>query len=336
MVDIKQIFAGKQRGASSIIYNTDDIDFSPFAFVLNVKQLVDTDHIEIAPGYTLRQARESETEYIKEFLLGKFGEIASMGVWESRPTSSGKQQNLPKSDWRYFVVEFGNDDPDLDLLESALTLARSGIDIGFAKIRVDIQGLVRPACLYRTPSLFQSLLALNLAGAEREKLMQSLGAVDGQEISGTIKRMARHDHAVLDLSRVVSLLIEIKDLPRFSPLQVLGYFAILESVLTHHPDPNDRYKSTTRQITHKLALLNRRWSPALDYSQFGGASHEKIWTKMYAYRSSIAHGRKPDFASPLALLKSADAANELIGSAVRRTISQAYMEPQLIADLHSV
>lgn len=131
-------------------------------------------------------------------------------------------------------------------------------------------------------------------------------------------------------------MLELKDLPRFSPLQILGYFAILESVLTHQPNPDDRYESITRQITQELALLNRRWQPALDYSLLGGASHEKIWTKMYAHRSSIAHGRKPDFKSQLALLKNAATANALIRDTVKRALCQAYIEPLLVGDLHNV
>ena len=75
---------------------------------------------------------------------------------------------------------------------------------------------------------------------------------------------------------------------------------------------------------------------ALDYSRFGGASHEKIWTKMYGYRSAIAQGRKPDFKTQLALLKTADAANDLVRDTVQKTIRHAYAEPQLVADLHNV
>jgi hypothetical protein len=336
MIDIEQIFRNTRPGDCRIIYNNKDIDFRPFAFVLNVKQLIEEERIEIAPGYMLRRAQKSEIDYIKEFLKERFGTESRTAIRQNRPIASGKEPKLPKRLWRYFVIEFGNDDPNLDLLEAALTVAPAGLDIGFAKIRVDLKGVVRPACLYRAPSLFQSLSALNLAGADRDKLMQSLGKAEGDQIHDIFQHMARHDHTIMDLSGVVELLLELKDLPRFSPLQILGYFAILESVLTHQPNPDDRYESITRQITQKLALLNRRWQPALDYSSLGGASHEKIWTKMYAYRSSIAHGRKPDFKSQLALLKNADAANALIRDAVKKAICQAYLEPRLVGDLHNV
>jgi hypothetical protein len=336
MMNIDQIFGGMRRGSGIFLYNNEEIDFRPFAFVLNVKNLIDDSPIELAPDCTLRRAQKSEVEYIKEFITKEFGRASSTAIWETRPTASGKQAKLPKKLWRYFVIEFGNDDPKLDLLEAALTVAPVSLDIGFAKLRVDLKGVIRPACLYRAPSLFQSLSTLDSAGADRDDLMKSLGKTEGEQIQEIFLRMAAHAPATLDLSQVVELLMELKDLPRFSPLQILGYFAILESVLTHQPNPDDRYESITRQITQKLALLNKRWHPALDYSRFGGASHEKIWTKMYAYRSAIAHGRRPDFKSPLALLKDADSANALIQDVVKKTICQAYAEPQLLGDLHNV
>lgn len=117
------------------------------------------------------------------------------------------------------------------------------------------------------------------------------------------------------------------DVPRFSPLQILGYFAVLESILTHAPNPDDRYDSITRQIKQKLALLNGRWRPPLDYSAFSGLSHDKVWSKMYAYRSAIAHGATPNFDGELSALGKAENSNVLISEAVRKTICQALEEP---------
>ena len=215
-------------------------------------------------------------------------------------------------------------------------MAPSSLDIGFAKIKVNVGGVIRPACLYHAPSLYQSISALYLANTGRDKLLLSVGSAEGSHINDVFRLMAEHDHGILELARVGELLLDLKDLPHFSPLQILGYFAILESVLTHQPRPDDRYDSLTRQITSKLALLNRRWNPAFDYRPLGGASHEKIWPLMYAYRSAIAHGVKLDFTKKLALLKNADVANALVIDAVKKSIRQAYVEPRLMKDLHDV
>jgi hypothetical protein len=148
--------------------------------------------------------------------------------------------------------------------------------------------------------------------------------------------LATHDNGILDLDKIFRLIFQLKDLPRFSPLQILGYFAVLESILTHAPNPEDRYDSITRQIKQKLALLNKRWNPPLDYSAFPKLSHDKVWSKMYAYRSAIAHGSTPNFAAgDLSALGKAENANLLISAAVRKTICHALEEPQLIADLQN-
>jgi hypothetical protein len=103
--------------------------------------------------------------------------------------------------------------------------------------------------------------------------------------------------------------------------------------LTHAPNPDDRYDSITRQIKQKLALLNKRWNPPLDYSAFPALSHHKVWSKMYEYRSAIAHGSTPNFVGELSALGKAEDANLLISEAVKKTIYQALKEPQLLADL---
>ena len=50
MIDLEQAFGKKRRGNSVIVYNNDEITFRPFAFVLNVRELVNTDSVAIAPG----------------------------------------------------------------------------------------------------------------------------------------------------------------------------------------------------------------------------------------------------------------------------------------------
>jgi hypothetical protein len=185
------------------------------------------------------------------------------------------------------------------------------------------------------PRLFQSLRSLAESGYWKPANIKEFTDGDGLKVNDIYKQLENFDHKILDLKTVIKLLMELKDLPAFSPLQILGYFAILESVLTHQPNPEDRYDSITRQITQKLALLNKRWSPALDYAPFGESTHDKIWSRMYGYRSAIAHGATPDFKSKLAALGSAENANFLIRDAVKKTIRQALIEPQLLADLHN-
>ena len=282
---------------------------SPFAFVLNISELVGRDAVEIIPGRIMRRANEAEIKFIKEVLESSFRNYAGGGLWETRKpkSGSGKFLKLPAKRWRYFVIELGDESREVELLESALSVASCDLDVGFILSVATLKSTVLPVCLYSPPRLFQSLSALSYAYGPSKRFTES----DAEQVRKIYSRLMAHDNSILDLDKVFKLLFELKDLPRFSPLQVLGYFSLLESILTHSPKPDDRYDSITRQIKQKLALLNKRWKPPLDYSAFAAPSHDKIWPKMYAYRSAIAHGSTPNFTGELAVLGKAENANAL-------------------------
>jgi len=108
---------------------------------------------------------------------------------------------------------------------------------------------------------------------------------------------------------------------------------VLEALLVHPPNPTDPYDSITRQVKKKVALLDHRCKRGIDYTLFGGAQPETIWTKMYAYRSNLAHGGVPTFDGELRILENQSNALALIKQTVKTILRQAPLEPQLVADL---
>src|SRR5262249_35465589 len=131
-------------------------------------------------------------------------------------------------------------------------------------------------------------------------LFCSVTSSNVQEIVAINSKLRSSDPKTKQLVMQLQIL---KGLPHRSPLRFLGYFAALESVLTHAPKPDDRYDSIIRQVKKKLALLDRRFERKIDYSSFPGITNERIWGLMYAYRSTIAHGGIPDFTHTLKVLK---------------------------------
>jgi hypothetical protein len=73
-----------------------------------------------------------------------------------------------------------------------------------------------------------------------------------------------------------------------------------------------------------------------DYGVFGNADQGKIWSKLYAYRSCIAHGGNADFQSTLQILKTADTSKTFLETSVKRLVRHALVEPELVLDLRSV
>jgi hypothetical protein len=158
---------------------------------------------------------------------------------------------------------------------------------------------------------------------------------DVQEIAEINSSIQEHKHASIDIHRYTRELQQLDGLPKGSPLVFLGYFGLLESLLTHQPDPRDPLDSITRQVKNKMALLERRFARPIDYSPFAGASSDTIWTKMYDYRSRLAHGDTLDFAGKLAALQNQQTALALLRESVKAVLRQALIEPELLSNLRN-
>jgi hypothetical protein len=336
-LDFEALFEMKPSPRTVVTYAPGTKTPQPFAFILNVSKLVGGSSLEVIPGRILRRANDEEIKFTKEVITSLFANHSDGSLWETRGPRPGQTKfvKLPKKQWRYFVIEFNGGNQEVELLERALSISPCRLDVGFILSVASFRGKKLSTCFYSPPRLFQSLSAMSYAAGSASGLTESVTRSDAEQMRKIYLKLAKHDNRTLNLDKVFKLVFELMDLPRFSPLQILGYFAVLESILTHAPNPDDRYDSITRQIKQKLALLNKRWNRPLDYSVFTGLSHDKIWSKMYAYRSAIAHGATPNFVGELSALGKAGNANLLISETVRKTICHALEEPQLLADLQN-
>jgi len=163
-----------------------------------------------------------------------------------------------------------------------------------------------------------------------------ISASDIRAITAIYGQLRQHNQALLDVKPLIAQLHELEGFPRLSPLRFLGYFALLESLLTHSPKAMDPYDSITRQVKKKIALLDRRFEFPLDYGPFRAVTEkdrERVWSRMYDYRSAIAHGSAPSFGGELKILGSHEKALKFLTQTVRASIRQALVEPQLVIDL---
>ncbi len=113
---------------------------------------------------------------------------------------------------------------------------------------------------------------------------------DVEDMNRLRSQMRSVEPSIIDSKRAIQQMLDLEALSNESPLLFLGYFAFLESQLTHHPKPTDTIDSITRLIIEKVALLENRWQPKVDYSHFQGAKRDTVWSAMYRYRSVLAHG----------------------------------------------
>ncbi len=304
-----------------------------FSFVLNISRLVDRATFTVAPGHELRRATKEEVAAIKDVLTNytvqpfffpwQGGEHVKEGDHVSR-------SYLSEDQWRYFVVAFEGSNSTIDEIEKALCIAPFELKIGFTLLN-EVHPSLGPALIYQPARLFSQA-----HGVELEKLpFLDLTSAEVENIGMLFDQIRSCDENLINLTRTTEQMLDLDALPYDSQLLFLGYFAILESLLTHQPRETDTIDSITRQVKQKVMLLDNRWQPRIDYSPLQGSKAEKIWSTMYAYRSCLAHGAEPDFKKDLRPLGDHDRALKLLKQTVKGVLRQGLIEPQLISDLRN-
>ena len=179
-----------------------------------------------------------------------------------------------------------------------------------------------------------------LARASREELSQTL---EVNHLIEVVNLRARFDN---DKFRSIVKAIEMfraLDVNPPSAVKMLGYFGVIESLLSHAPLPSDSADSISRQLKRNLILINNRMDSnrSLGFNEFGNTKAEVVISKLYAYRSAIAHGGDESVKlKKLTDLHQGWPENALdlwpdrfLRRLVKRVLVHALREPQLVIDL---
>jgi hypothetical protein len=296
-----------------------------YAVLMNVQSIPDASGTEIVPGLVVRRAQPDEIDFIKKSvdLFGVAFEYQRYCLWEQETPPYGHM--LPVEKWRYFIVAFKGFNDKAMALSKVFAFSNPELMVGFSVITSGSS---------RSPMWNGARLFHAFEYAQHNPwTLYDVTSDDMASIASLYSSFVSHNHAIIDLNRIVDQMVSLNGLPYQSPLRFLGYFALLESLLTHAPDPKDTIDSITRQVKKKLALLNSRFVTPIDYSQFKGADSDKIWATMYSYRSAVAHGSTPDFEKNLKLLKGHSEALNLLRETMKALIRHAMVDPKLLVDL---
>ncbi len=309
-----------------------------FSFVLNVSRIVakpSNPGLSIVRGHKLMSANQPEIAAIKDVLTNYAG-ITSWSAWQGgeiikNKNNSTSRSPLPEDQWRYFVIAFKGTNETITEIERALSITPLELKIGFTLLHEVFPRRTTPMLIYNAGRLFSQA---------RRTQADELPFVDitpdvVENIAFVHSSLKSCDRKLIDPNILTAQLLELDALPSDSPLLFLGYFAILESLLTHQPKPADTIDSITRQVKRKIVLLDNRWQPRIDYTRFPKNTPEKVWSVMYSYRSCLAHGGDPDFKKELHALVDSDSALRLLKQTVKAVLRQALLEPQLILDLRN-
>jgi hypothetical protein len=302
-----------------------------FAFLLNVARAGD-DLPPIATNHAIRRANSQEVTAIKTVL-----DTSSVGtdwaVWEkerqARERGGATFIDLPENQWRYFVIPFEGSNNTIVTIERALCLAPFELHVGFTLLNGVFAPETHPMLIYSPGRLF----AQSRRAMENKLPFIDIDASTLRTLSAIREQLLGFDQTLFNLPGLILQLLDLEALPHNSRMLFLGYFAILESTLTHQPRKDDTIDSITRQVRQKILLLDNRWQPRLDYGAFPVNQPAKLWNTMYAYRSSLAHGGKVDFQRELKDLVDHDTALALVKQTVKAILRYMLAEPKLLLDL---
>jgi hypothetical protein len=126
----------------------------------------------------------------------------------------------------------------------------------------------------------------------------------------------------------------LKALPRQSSMLIVGYFSIIEALIAHKPRLQESLDSINHQLQSKLILLSKRFQRRLDYTaHFGQLGEEKIWKRLYAYRSAIAHDPLVEVDSEFKELGNQANIRSFLNEVVKLLLLFGLKDPEFLADL---
>jgi hypothetical protein len=304
------------------------------AFVLNISEIEAGTDVSLADRHQLRKASEEEVAAIKDVLTNHAAET-DWGLWQNGEQvvegDATTYKSLPQEEWRYFVIAFDGSNSTVVEVERALSIAAFEIKIAFTILPQIFPGRKTPILIYSPPRLFSQVRRM----ASKTLPAIKVTAKGTNAIRQLREQLQTNSDRGLNLEGFIQRILEMDALPHESPLLFLGYFAVLESLLTHKVKETDTIDSITRQIKQKVILLDNRWEPSIDYGPFHGTKPDRIWSTMYSYRSDLAHGGTPDFAKDLKVLGDHHRALSLLKQTVKSVLRHALIEPQLILDLRN-
>lgn len=298
----------------------------------------------LATDVVLRSATDRERRRIKRYLGGLGGQMRNCEPFEydysetemSSPKEEGppiflvERKRRPAGQWRYHVV----------YVEHCSYSEPFGMPVEFSRIRIAAQLIRVPL---RIGPFFLPQWNTGDFTSDWEHFTDSAPYGDAAvAIDRKILEDFREKYTLLgsvskshwEIGHSAKLYGDLPDRKGHNELNTLGLFSVLESLLTH--SPRGELDSIGQQIRKKVALVEKRLSMPLDYSEFGEAPHDTLWSKLYELRSRIAHGSPVEFAKGLVLLRDSYAVEQFLRASLRSLLRGALEEPQLFVDLKAI
>jgi hypothetical protein len=313
-----------------------------FLFVLNPLDFESGLPFDFAPQCTIRRAADWELVSIRETLGWlRFPNHSPPTSYEANcmevktPTGATYSfEPLPKEKWRYTVVSVdGGYDDKVRLLEWCGSLLSPALEIGFTgtPIQFDNRNWVYGCC--HNPTKLFAFWESRARFGESAKLMPNAELVALGNYWAAVQQLAPDSF----VRKALESFDQTRLLPDFSAAVALALFGIVESLVTHIPEPKDTLDSLRRQLRTKMKLLRKRFVRPIDLNVYFDtciiADEEKLWNKLYDYRSRLAHGGSTDFAKDFRALTNCGQVVLFLRETVRLLLVIGLHEEVFLSDL---
>lgn len=310
-------------------------------FILsNIKVDGYEDPIVLTQNYVFRKAKPEEITRLKESLVSVSSRQSPLGkrdyIYEFdtrfHETEDITSTNIIKTqreekDYLYWVIEYQESNFHIHKMEEAILLLSNSFELGFS---LDFRGNTSFGSSHYMESKYRDM--------ERSYFKYLPTTVHVNEIKQIPLICDLFDN-VREQYKLVDAAIQnykaLKFIDNNSSLIFVGYFSIIESLVTHPPRLHESLDSISHQLTNKITLLAKMFERNIIYSDYFDpkAKDETIWKKLYSYRSNIAHGNKVDFNSDLQILKSKENIQLFLVEVIKNLILLSLKKPEFLSDL---
>jgi hypothetical protein len=234
--------------------------------------------------------------------------------------------------WRYWIISIPEISLDTLTIDLAVELLKNDLDLGFTQSYDENYEDTRISRFHWNTSRISSFFdpqnfheihpAKQIKDSEIKEITENHALIKSTEKSYPILNKAQQNFS------------QLKSLHRQSQLVTLGYFSIIEALITHKPRLNESLDSLIHQVSTKMVLLSKKFQRRLDYdSHFGQLEKDKVWKLLYGYRSALAHGKHADFKSEFKSLKDISNVLSFLKESVKLTLLLAMKDPDFLTDL---
>jgi len=312
---------------------------SGLAFVVTNIEVDGDLPVEVIPDHTFRKASDAEIAEITSVISESSNRPVISWVRYDALVKEVRQEgnttyhfeSLPREQWRYWVIAFDGPNRRIHDVDLLALLLPTDFDLGFQiyydgpKQSGERVGYMQMPLHFvekygSTDEMFKNAKRVSTKQLESINELHSLFCALPEEFPFV-------HHAIHNFSA-------LRRIPKASELLAVGYFSIIESLITHAPRLSETLDSINHQITNKMILLRKKFTrQVVPTTYFMHTAEERLWKKLYAYRSSLAHGNNVDFNQEFQVLKSHDSVISFLKENIKELLVLALKEPEFLSDL---